>query len=382
MGKGKPMTPRIGSAFPGGNIVVEKVGEEEVLVHQDLRDTPRDWFYWCFRVRGAAGRRLRFRFTQSRAIGTRGPGMSTDGGDSWRWLGAESASGNSFEYAFPDDAEEVRFSFGMPYLAERWERLAVSLSENPRLSTHTLCTTPKDRNVEYARLGCLQGKADHRVAITCRHHCCEMMASYALEELIYWVAESDDPKAEWLRRNVEFLIVPFVDKDGVEDGDQGKCRAPRDHGRDYEGESIYASTRAIRELLPKWSDGRIRVALDLHCPHISGAHNEVIYLVGSRDERIAREQRAFSKMMEAERKGSLPFHAQDFLPFGDAWNTDANFGDGQSFCGWAGQLDGIRLATTIEIPYASAGGVEVNQTSAGSFGADLARGLAAYLSGR
>ncbi len=87
-----------------------------IAVHQDIRDTTTDWFYWCFRVRGAAGHTIKVTFTKSNVIGVRGPAMSLDGGKTWRWLGAESVRGQSFTCAVPADAEEVRFSFGMPYL--------------------------------------------------------------------------------------------------------------------------------------------------------------------------------------------------------------------------------------------------------------------------
>jgi len=66
---------KIDSNFPGGNIVVEKIGKTEVWLHQDLRDTGQDWFYWYFRVTGAERRTVRFHFTQSKAIGTRGPAV-------------------------------------------------------------------------------------------------------------------------------------------------------------------------------------------------------------------------------------------------------------------------------------------------------------------
>lgn len=42
--------------FPGGNIVVDGIKDDTVFLHQDVRDTQGDWFYWYFRVRGAAGR--------------------------------------------------------------------------------------------------------------------------------------------------------------------------------------------------------------------------------------------------------------------------------------------------------------------------------------
>ncbi len=102
--------------FPGGNILVDAVEGDTLAVRQDLRDTAGHWFYWYFRVRGAAGRTLTVRFTDGNVIGVRGPGVSLDAGRTWCWLGAEAVDGASFRYRVPADAGEVRFSMGMPYL--------------------------------------------------------------------------------------------------------------------------------------------------------------------------------------------------------------------------------------------------------------------------
>jgi len=239
--------------------------------------------------------------------------------------------------------------------------------------------THAGRTVEYMLAGCQTANPRHRVVITCRHHCCEMMASYAVEGILAWLVDSDDAAARWLRDHVQLFVVPFVDVDGVEAGDQGKNRHPRDHNRDYEGESVHSTPAALRALLPRWSAGCSCVALDLHCPHIAGPHNEVIYLVGSRDPRNAAEQGVFSTLLESVARGPLPFHAADYLPFGQAWNTGGNFAGGRSFSAWAATLPGVQLATSIELPYANARGVEVNQDSAHAFGVDLARALCGYL---
>jgi hypothetical protein len=367
-------------AFPGGNIIVEGTEGDEVRVHQDLRDTAGDWFYWCMRVRGAGGRPVRFTFTRSRAIGVRGPAQSLDGGATWRWLGRECVDGNAFTCAFPADAQEVRLSFGMPYQLSRWAQFAGARTGSPHFSPAELCRTRKGRPVPYARAGCLQAQPRHRAVLTCRHHCCEMMAAYALEGLVDAVLIGEDEEAEWLRRNVEFLVVPFVDLDGVEDGDQGKNRRPHDHNRDYAGEAIYPSVRAIRWLLPAWGAGRLHLAADLHCPWIDGLHNEVIYLVGSPEPALEAEQRAFSKVVETLPERALSFSAADFLPFGVDWNSAGNESGGKGFGRWAGELPGIRLAFSMEIPYANAGGCEVNQATTRAFGRDLARAICRYLS--
>ncbi|MCK5803637.1 MAG: hypothetical protein KAI66_12425, partial [Lentisphaeria bacterium] len=260
-----------------------------------------------------------------------------------------------------------------------WLHFVDSLSNTSAFSQHPLCTTAKGRDVEYLLVGCQKSEPLHRVAITCRHHCCEMMASYALEGLIHWVVDGVGTESQWTRDNVQFFIVPFVDKDGVEEGDQGKGREPRDHGRDYEGESIYASTAAIRSFLPEWGGDRLRAGIDLHCPHISGPHNEVIYVVGSECPCIAREQRCFSEILESAGRGPLPFLATDFLPFGKAWNTEKNYLGGKGFSRWLGELPGVVFGAGMEIPYANAGGTEVNQESARCFGEDLGMALAIYL---
>ncbi len=366
--------------FPGGNIVVEGMDGDEVRMHQDLRDSSSDWFYWCFRVRGAEGRTLRFTFTQSRALGVHGPAVSRDEGETWNWLGSKAVNDGSFSYTFREDKAWVRFSFAMPYQESHWRQFLKGVGANTVFSTHTLCKTEKGRTVEYLLLGGQNPEPHHRVAITCRHHCCEMMANHALEGLLGWVLTGNDADAQWVREEVAMLVIPFVDKDGVEEGDQGKNRRPRDHARDYEGKSLYASTAAIRRLLPGWARDRLQVGIDLHCPWIAGQHNEVIYVVGLDDQRNAHKQNRFSGILESLSAGPLPFHAADLLPFGQGWNNADNYTGGRTFTQWVvAEVAGEALGLPIEIPYANAGGAEVNPASLRLFGKDLGRALASYL---
>jgi len=368
----------IDSDLPGGNLLIDRVEGDRVFVCQDVRDTRGAWFWWHFRVRGAAGRTLSFGFTKGNVIGVRGPAVSTDAGRTWAWLGKEAVKGTSFSYTFAAGADEVRFCFAMPYFEADLRRFLARFEGNPHLKVDTLCTTKKGRKAERLHVGRLDGEPDHRVLVTCRHHCCECMASYALEGLVETIL-TDDDAGKWLREHVELLAIPFMDKDGVEDGDQGKNRKPHDHNRDYGGESIYPSVQALRQLVPAWSGGRLHAAIDLHCPHIRGPHNEVIYLVGSADPAIWKAQSRFGRILEAAATGPLPYHARNNLPFGKAWNTARNYGGQKSFARWAGELPGIRLAATFEIPYANASREPVTAESARAFGRDLAKALRRYL---
>jgi hypothetical protein len=369
----------IDADFPGGNIVVERVNGDKTYLHQDLRDTEGWWFYWYFRVCGAAGRTLTFAFTLGDPIGPMGPAVSTDGGVTWAWLGREVVTDTSFTYAFSPEAEEVRFAFAIPYVQAN---LDAFLADHPSPSRQksVLCTTRKGREVEMLTLGRLDGDASHRVLVTCRHHACESVASYALEGLMAAVLD-DDPPGAWLRKHIALMVVPFVDKDGVEDGDQGKQRRPRDHNRDYDGESLYATTRAIREQVPAWSGGRLRVALDLHCPYIRGDYSQEIYCVGGPDQENWSEVGRFSALLEQTQTGALIYRAEDNLPYGRAWNTADNTAQGKSFGRWAAEIPDIWMATSMEIPYAIIHGQPVTADAVRAFGRDIARALQRYLAG-
>lgn len=369
---------RIDCGFPGGNIIVERIEGDTIALRQDRRDTEGYWFYWCFRVRGADGRTLTFNFTDGKPVGVRGPAVSLDEGVTWTWLGKDKATQTSFAYAVPADAREVRFSFGMTYTEANWARFIARVGKHPALTPGVLCKSRKGRPVEMARVGRLDGAAQARVAVAARHHCCEMMASYAVEGLIEGVL-ADDETGRWLSGNVEFLIVPFADKDGVEDGDQGKNRRPRDHGRDYDENPIYPEAKALRALLPGWGGGRCMVALDLHCPGPRGQWAEHIYQVGKKHPGVWAEQQRFGRMLQAARQGPLAYEAGKDLPFGEAWNTPDNFTKGEGFSTWAATVPGVRLSTGFELPYANASGAEVNAASARAFGRDLARALNVYL---
>jgi hypothetical protein len=364
-------------AFPGGNIIVDAVEGDTVAVHQDLRDTEIDWFYWYFRVQGASGRMLTVRFTESDVIGVHGPAVSMDGGWTWRWLGRGSLEGQSFRFRAPDDTAEVRFSVGMPYVGAHWQAFLEPYLGHHVLASDVLCISRGGRPVELVRVGLPASRAPYRALVTCRHHACEMMASYTLEGMLQ-AALANDEVGRWFQENVTLLVVPFVDKDGVEEGDQGKCRRPYDHNRDYADQSLYPEVRAIREQIPKLTGGRLDFFLDLHCPWIRGPRNEVIYFVGEPEEWLWRQVEAFSAILEASRTGPLPHDCRDNLPFGQSWNNEADSLPKRS-AGWAKSLPGIRFASLIEIPYANAGSVEVNTASARAFGRDLARAMHLYL---
>ena len=366
----------IDTNFAGGNIFVENISGDTLFVRPDLRDTEGEWFYWYFKIRGAENRLLTVQFTQSNVFSSAGPVLSRDGRN-WSYLDKNCWQDGQFQHSFSERDSCLSFAVAIPYTQHNWDQFLTTLLPNEKLAIDTLCFSRENRPVERLTISPPERAPQYRVLITARHHACEMMANYVIEGLILTILESQ--KLQWCREQVEFTIIPFVDKDGVEDGDQGKNRKPRDHGRDYEGESLYKSTAAIRAQIPAWSDGKLALVLDIHCPWIKGQYNEFIYIVGSASQDNAKEQIKFSQLLQEQNVSELPFSADDLLPFGTAWNTGDNYAKGISLSKWGRSLKGVSLSTSLEFPYTTVYDKQVTVENARGFGETIASAMQEYL---
>jgi dienelactone hydrolase len=369
--------PAIYSEMPGGNIRLVRMAGDTLWLEPDLSGTEGEWFYWYFRINGMAGKTLHFRFNPDNQFTSFGPAYSINNRHSWKWYGENRVKYNGFSFTFTPGDTVAWFCTAFPYTAEDLVTFLGGLDNRPLLHQDTLCLTRENRVTERLFIRQPGSEPDARVLITARHHACEMMASYVLEGIIESIL--GDVRLEYLRNRVECMIIPFMDKDGVENGEQGKNRIPRDHNRDYDGTSLYRSTAALREQIPAWSEDKLKIALDLHCPWITGEYNEWIYLVGKEDPVMEAAQRRFGTLLEHHATGELKFRSRDFLPYGTAWNAPQNFTKGRNFGDWASGIDRISLATTIEFPYANVLGVMVDKDNARAFGKAVAYSLDDYL---
>jgi hypothetical protein len=367
----------IDSAFPGGNVLVNKVEDDVVSLGPDQRDSALPWFYWYFRVRGAGSRTLTFSLGKDN-LGVRGPAVSTDAGKTWKWLGAEAVTGGSFAFTFPAGAADVRFSVGMPYLRADLDACLARHKNNPLLQVEVLTKTRKGREVPLVRVRDQSKGPRYAVAITSRHHCCEMMASYVLEGILEGVL-ANDPAGLWLRANADFLFIPMMDTDGVEDGDQGKNRAPFDHNRDYAGSSSrYPEVAALKERLPAWTEGRPLVFLDLHNPALRTDIHETVHFLEPEERDMAARMEKLCSHLERDQQGPILYRKAHNLRFGAGYNTHAVRPSPLS-AGWARSLPNTILGCTVEIAYANAAGCEVNTHSGRELGRDIALALKNFL---
>lgn len=106
---------------------------------------------------------------------------------------------------------------GMPYTQKQFDLFIKPFLVSSCVTLDNLTRTKAGRGIERLIIKPLYGEVKYKVLITARHHACEMMANYEIEGIIKEILNN-----EWLKVNIEFCIIPFVDKDGVENGDQEK----------------------------------------------------------------------------------------------------------------------------------------------------------------
>ena len=350
---------KVHAGFPGGNIIVEEYRGDSVLIRHDMSMCDGWWFWWYFEAVNTADEpyRVRFEFTEGSPIGIAGPCVCINGG-AWHWLGRECVDNNTFEFRFSPEMKTCRFAFSIPYLESDLQQF---LSSHPAIQVTALAKTLESRRVELLHIPSETGR--FALYFTARHHACEAMADYVLEGIM--AERLENPV---LRRNADFYLVPFMDKDGVENGDQGKNRPPHDHNRDY-GHFLYEATSAFVKLLSEHRE-RNFLALDIHCPFMN---DDKLFFVEPPD--TAGLQR-FREAFLACHTGGVPYQASDDLQYNSGWN-DATLEN--SCSGYILREGLIRLAFSMEVPYAEARGLRITEERARMLGRDLARAAACLI---
>ena len=275
-------TVNINTEFPGGNVKVTRTEGNTIHVEPDLRGD-RPWFYWYFEAVVSKPGRVTFVFPEkvigfkNGAIGNQGPAVSLDQGKTWNWAGRDIVDENAFRHDFKNAGEAVRFAVTIPYLQSDLQAFLKRRAGNLHLKQGVLTKSRGGRSVELLQIG-EHGSGKKAVLVTARHHAAESIASHVLEGFLD-EAMSDSAEGKEFRAQYVLFAVPFVDKDGVEKGDQGKNRKPHDHNRDYGENSIYPEIRAIKKLD---EEQQFRFALDFHCPTLVMPDHQVMYFVGAK----------------------------------------------------------------------------------------------------
>ena len=304
---------RIETDFPGGNAdVIGRFGND-VLLRPDLRRTMREWFYWHFRVRFSAPGVYTFRFAAANVMSRAGGAFRPQGEKEWRWLPESDFDTEQRMFRFTwreGDPDTVYFCVCIPYMPDDLESF---LSEHPEVKKTTLCRTPKGREVPLLQL---DSGGKRTLLLTSRHHACESPGTFVLEGILRYALSSADFRAAY-----RILAAPFMDMDGILDGEQGKYRYPLDQGSDYGDVQYYEETKALKTLIFREKPD---VILDLHAPYLVGESDEnffipSVYLSGTPG---AERERLFGTLVEKHTGASHGFRADQIIPRGAGCNRE------------------------------------------------------------
>lgn len=368
---------KIHSNFPGGNIKVLKVNRQHIQLEQEIRDSTQWWFYWSFCVKTPIACEFTFEFCNGDVIGPWGPAISFDR-IHWDWADRNSRiSPSAFRYRFDGTEKEVYFCFSLPYQVQDLGRFCSKYAPLDYFKREVLTKSEKGRQVPLLIIG--RPEAKKYIFLSCRHHSCESVASYVLEGFLQHIVSDG---SSLLLQEYQIHAAPFMDIDGVEEGDQGKSRDPHDHNRDYIKSPLYHSTSAWME----YARGKKpEIYIDLHCPFKWGEGDE---LSSQRNNHVFFTKRSSPIKEEVEKLGALLsrislknpedsrviFKPEYDISMGEDW-----FKPGAPTSSDFFEKLGARISTTCEYPYFGTEDSIITQQNSRAFGKDLAKALEEYV---
>jgi len=345
---------KIHQDFIGGNITAERIENDTVYLERQIRDTEGDWFYWAFCAEGFEGRTVTFVFPNPNRVGRFGAAVSYDL-QHWHW--SESGMNDRFTYTFGRDESKVYFAHNMVYDPARFDRFC----ETHKLVPEIFCLSVKGRELPSVRFG----SGDKWILLTARHHACESTGSYVLEGMAETLLTT-------LPDGYSVLMIPFVDYDGVLDGDQGKNRIPHDHNRDYTETPVY---EVIKKLMDFGKDYTLVCAFDFHSPWHMGSENDYVFFSRS-TEAMEPVINHFGEYLKRESAGNELQYTGDWdVGPNEKWNNENSPNSKNYFS----KQPGMKLCVTTETPYFGVDGGKISMDAMLTLGHAFGRAVSAYL---
>ncbi len=304
---------KAGAAETCGNGVVTEVSLEgdrwTVRFMSEPRTSPQPlWFH--LEAEGSGGRTVRFLWQNAgsclglgseESLGNVRPVVRLDKGE-WRRastteLEESPAGGWMLAVETPAPCDRAAAAFCYPYGPEEFRRTVAEL-EGIWTEEH-LGLTGGGRVLPAveARTGAENG--ERGVYLCARQHAGETPGSWVLDGVLRAVAE---PEGDLPLQELRWRAAPFVDLDGVTEGDYGKDALPRDFNRTWSSLTLRPEILAIQRDIRRFADRVQRLlVLDLHAP---GGGERGLYYFLPGEERPSRQRRIV--------EGFLPRLAAEF----------------------------------------------------------------------
>ena len=319
--------------FDGENIKINSIEANTVHLEQEIRDSGEWWFWWNFKIEVDCVQTIRFIFDNGNVVHKKGVCYRFED-EPFAYSLEARISASEFEFYF-DKPGVWQFAFSIPYLLNDWQSFINGLSKKPNV----VCVGKSEQGRALEIID-ENPTAKQCIVMTCRHHACESVAAFSMEGAVKHWLESE------LAKKYRLIVFPFVDLDGVQNGDQGKSRLPHDHNRDYIENSIYESVRFLKKIA---QEQNVKCLFDMHCPAAYGGAHDHLSLIGLAQP-YQNEQRKFASILEQTVKQlncPIEYDVKNDILYGEQWNK----GD-MPTCSRYFAENGALLSFTFEHPFA------------------------------
>jgi murein tripeptide amidase MpaA len=265
------MALRIDADFDGGNILVKTIGDAtgDLNIRQDANGPWFQWFY--FRVRGAAGQRLRLRILNAGASAYPAGWpdyracVSTDG-ETWTRTATGFTDG-VLEIQHQATVDTVWFAYFAPYDLARHDRLLARAAAAPGVTVEELGRSVDGRPIH----GVSMGSGPGQVWVVGRQHSGETMASWWMEGALDRLLDPNDAVGSALLAKARVHLVPIVNIDGAARGHLRGNAAGIDLNRQWHGPDPQKAPEVAAVLAAMDRTG-VDLSLDVHgdetLPHV------------------------------------------------------------------------------------------------------------------
>jgi dienelactone hydrolase len=264
----------------------------------------------------------------------------------------------------------VVYADELTYMEDNWNAFIKKHTDDESVNQETLCKTEKGRDVEMLHIG----KGRFRIFVSARHDAGDAIGNFVIEGMLDEILS--EKNRHWFLHKTNIVVIPFVDKDGVED---------KAHGTDYSaryGDEGISTTEATQEFLKtNWEMYWPSMIVDLHANDVRNPAQGVSF-VGKPYEAVDvdtdwhwQQTGRFSRNLAGTIKGELKHDPADNVAWNEGWNK-AQKTDEVNLIEWTACLTSLRFATRLEVP------TTATAETARELGRSLAKALKKDIEGR
>lgn len=351
--------------FDSGNLQSVSTTDSVNFTVRVNSDIVGRWFY--FKMKNVKNRYVAVTIQNSDA--TR-PMYSYDNKNWYRFTEQESPQRNVFRKTYTEDS--VYVAYYVPYSVTQLNEKINQLNNNPFVKIDTIGFSEQNRPLIVLTLTDFTVPDSQKYFIWAhgRTHPSETPSSYHLDGMINYFL-SDDDVATYLRTKIKFIVLPFINPDGVYLGKSRVNANNVDLERSWNlspsqtPKEVFHTKNFLQNIL---SNNRVHIALNMHS-QVANYATFWIHTAASTSDYFYRKQIQFANLQSGNSNFIKPsdYSYSTLQPY---------FPEGWMWANWGEQI----MALTYETPYTKfSDGTWIDNSILDLFGKQSVFGIMEYL---